>query len=299
MRVTVDHSAESQVFWPDSLDLAPFEVLSARVQPGSTGEGGARTTLTLELAAFELGDLEIPGFNVGITDENGNVMELVTSPYGIRVTSVGLDEGGDIRDVKGPLGIPLGAGRILLGLLATVLVPLLAYLVYRRMARRDLEAGEMGSIVPGRPPHEVALEALDRLAASPLLERGGIKEFHIQVSEILRIYVEDRFHVPALEMTTVDIVRGLERVGVDPSVQEGFEEFLHPCDLVKFAKARPDAEASMGVLTLGRRLVEDTIPTPEPTVEEEPEVGDPPTSTPDAQAQPVSTFGPGGGVEPS
>ena len=314
MTVTVDHPAGSEVIWPDSLDLAPFEVLGARLLPSLPGEGGSRSTLILELAAFELGDLEIPGFDIGVAEETGEVTELGTNPFGVRVTSVGLDEGGDIRDVKGPLGIPLGAGRILLVLLATILIPVLAYLIYRRLARREVEEGKRGPIIPARPPHEVALEALDRLEASPLLERGEVKEFHIQVSEILRIYVEDRFHVPALEMTTVDIIRGLERVGVEHSVRTGFVDFLQPCDMVKFAKARPDAQASLGVLALGRRLVEDTIPEADPAapspetgagtgeaerVEDAPTGEDEPAPVPSDEPALTSSEEPGKEVEPS
>jgi hypothetical protein len=106
----------------------------------------------------------------------------------------------------------------------------------------------------------VALEALARLEASPLLDRGEVKEYHIQVSDILRTYVEGRFRVPALEMTTRDIVTGLKNVGVEGSIRDDFRGFLDRCDLVKFAKLRPDVEASRGILALGRRLVEETIP---------------------------------------
>ncbi len=114
-----------------------------------------------------------------------------------------------------------------------------------------------------RPPHEVALEALERLERSPLLERGEVKEFHIQASDILRTYVEGRFRVAALEMTTVDILRSLERIGAEPPLVEGFRNFLDPCDLVKFAKTRPSTENSLSTLRAGRRLVEETTPAPE------------------------------------
>ena len=173
---------------------------------------------------------------------------------------MGLDEGGDIRDVKGPLGIPFGLGRILLILLATLLIPLLAYALYRRLARRNVE-GKKTPEAPSRPAHETALEALDRLERSPLLERGEIKEFHIRVADVLRVYVEERFQVPALESTTMDLLQDMARAGIREDIREGFSSFLGPCDMVKFAKAKPDASTSLGTLRLGRKLVEDTIPT--------------------------------------
>ncbi len=259
--VTVDHGIESLVVWPDSLDLAPFEVLEARAIPPTAREGEARSSLILTLTTFELGDLEIPSFEVAVTDPEGGRTTLATNRYGIQVLSVGLDEGGDIRDIKGPVGIPLDLLPLLLGLLAIFLIGVLARALYRRFRRGDPELRNTGPAAPWRPPHEIALEALDRLEESSLLEKGEIKEFHIQLSDVIRTYVEGRFRVPALEMTTLDILPGLKERSLEPSILEGFEYFLNHCDLVKFAKYRPEPEAARSLLALGRHLVQDTVPT--------------------------------------
>jgi hypothetical protein len=93
-----------------------------------------------------------------------------------------------------------------------------------------------------------------------MLELGQVKEYHIEVSEALRTYVEHRFHVPALEMTTREVVQGLHGVRVSQDFIDDFRRFLDQCDMVKFAKVRPDAERSASVLTLGRDLVTSSIP---------------------------------------
>jgi len=119
-----------------------------------------------------------------------------------------------------------------------------------------------------RPPHEVALEALAALEASGLLERGQVKEYHITASDILRTYVEARFRVDALEMTTREVLDGLSAVGADPQLRVGLRTFLEACDLVKFAKARPDAEASKSALELARRIIKESVPAPRPAAPE-------------------------------
>ena len=265
LRVSVDHARGTTVAWPDSLALGPFEVLVARASGPNPADDLFRSSLTLTLAAYELGDLEIPSFRVAVVGAPGDSTVLSTDRFGIRVESVGLDEGGDIRGLKGPLGIPLSPSRIALWALALLLAGALSLAAYRRLRRRDTGPLEAARAAPRRPPHEVALEALARLEASPLLERGEVKEYHIQASDILRTYAEGRFGVTALEMTTRDILAGMERVGAEPSVREGFRGFLDRCDLVKFAKHRPDDGASREVLSLGRRLVEETIPPAEAT----------------------------------
>jgi hypothetical protein len=266
LQATVEHAPGSRVVWPDSLSLGPFEVLEARVRPTVTGDDRVQSSISLTLTAFELGDLEIPSFDVEVLDPEGVSTTLTTNRFGIRVSSVGLDEGGDIRDIKGPLGIPRDYLRLFAAALAILLVAGLVWAILRRMRRNTMGPLEVREAHPPRPPHEIALEDLDRLEKSPLLERGEVKEYHIQVSEILRFYVEARFRVPALEMTTMDILVGLERTELEPATLEGLGRFLHECDMVKFAKHRPGPGPSREVLFLGRRFVEDTIP--EPALEE-------------------------------
>jgi hypothetical protein len=262
LTIYVDHPAESRVAWPDSLDLTPFEVLDARVEAPAGVEDRVSSSLVLTLAAFETGELEIPGIPVEVVGPGWERTTLQTSRFAIWVRSVGLDEGGDIREIKGPLSIPRSLLGILLWVLGAVGAVGLGWLLFRRIGR----GGGPESVVPTsppRPPHEVALEALARLEASPLLERGEVKEYHIRASEIMRVYVEGRFRVPAREMTTLDLTREMERVQVDPVLLEEFRRYLHRCDMVKFAKDRPGMEAAGALLALGRRLVEATVPVAE------------------------------------
>jgi hypothetical protein len=109
-----------------------------------------------------------------------------------------------------------------------------------------------------------SLEALAALEGAQLIERGQMKEFHIQASEILRTYVGQRFRVDALEMTSYEVLAALDRRKADARVLEGLGAFLEQCDLVKFAKVKPSPDAARQVLELGRRIVLDSVPTPAP-----------------------------------
>jgi hypothetical protein len=266
LTITVDHPAGSRVAWPDSLDLTSFEVLDARVEAPAGEVDGISSSLVLTLTAFEVGELEIPGIPVEVVGPEEERTTLRTSRFGIRVRSVGLDEGGDIREIKGPLSIPRNLLGMLLWGLGVLAAVALGWLLFRRLGRGGEPEG-VGPALPPRPPHEVALEAPAQLEASPLLERGEVKEYHIRASEILRVYVERRFRLPALEMTTLDLTREMERAGVDLPLLEEFRRYLHRCDMVKFAKDRPGVEASGALLALGRRLVEATVPVAETPVE--------------------------------
>ena len=267
MTVAVEHPPSARVTLPDSLDLAPFEVLEARAQPDEVVGDVTRSSTVLTLAAFELGELEIPSFDLVVTAADGTEEVLSTDRFGIEVASVGADESGDIRDIRGPMGIPLGALRLALWVLLPLLLAAALWVVARRLRAKPGDAAQPALGVPPRPAHEVALEALAALEASPMLERGLVKEYHIEASDILRTYVEARFGVEALEMTTLEVLAGLDAAGTDARFRDGLRAFLQQCDLVKFAKVRPGPDASSHVLDLGRRIVLDSAP-PQPVATE-------------------------------
>jgi hypothetical protein len=259
MTVTVEHPAGATVTWPDSLDLSPFEVLEARSEDGTT-----RSSAAFTLTAFELGMLEIPALDVVVTAAGGTEEVVSTSPYAVEVVSVGTDESGDIRDIRGPLGVGMSPFRLALLILLPLLLAALLFVFARRLRSRQ-DDGALPALGPlPRPAHEIALEALVALGGSGMLERGAVKEFHIEASDILRRYVEARFRVEALEMTTREVLAGLEAVRSEPRFRDGLGSFLEQCDLVKFAKVRPGRDASRQLLDLGRRLVLDSVPAPQP-----------------------------------
>jgi hypothetical protein len=258
LSVFVDHESDDTVVWPDSLDLAPFEVLGAAAGPTRRNSDRATSSAVYSLTVFELGEVELPAFSFDVVAADGTRESLETDRYGVEVVSVGADESGDIRDIRGPFFIRMSTVIRVLWLLLLAGGLMLMWIGYRRWRRAaSPERAAIGP--PPRPAHEVALEALDRLEASDMLSRELVKEYHIEVSDILRRYVEGRYRVPALEMTTWEIIGNLERVGVEANFCGPLRTLLDQCDLVKFAKVRPTDEESRGVLGLGRELVEKSV----------------------------------------
>ena len=257
--VTVSHAPDARVVWPGVVELDPFELVDMRpLEPVPVGNR-VRSTAELTLTAFELGELTLPAFEVEVVDAAGDTVRLATDAAVVRVESVGRDEGGDIRDIKGPLAIAFSVVTLLpwlAGLAGLAILGVAAYRVYRRRQPPEVRA----PVVPFRPAHEIALESLDALEASGLLELGEVKTYHIRVSDIMRVYAEGRFGVEAMEMTTGGVLDGLRRTGALSEVVADFRQLLDRCDLVKFANLRPDVPACRGLVPLGRRLVDVTTP---------------------------------------
>ena len=257
VRLAVDHPEGWTVEWPDSFEIAPFEVLGVdRAAPGPAAEGaGLRSAATLVVTSFELGELEVPGIELAVTAPDGTARTLVTDPFRIGVESVGLDESGDLRDIKGPLSLARSWwGALPWVVLALALAGAVGYYLHRRR-RAAAESRPAVPRAPPRPFHELALEALRALEKSSLLERGQVKEYHVRISEIVRRYVEGQFQVPALELTTGEVADGMRRAALGAPITEAFRGFLDRCDLVKFAKLRPGADDSRALMERARGLV--------------------------------------------
>ncbi len=256
VQLRVDHPADWSVQWADSLDVSPFEVLHYEVAaPGFSPEGaGTTSAVGLTLTSFELGELEIPPVEIRVLGPGGAVHTLFTDPYRIGVESVGLDESGDIREIRGPLSIARNWWILAPWLLLAAAAGACALYLHRRLRARPV-AETVKPKTPPRPHHVVALEALDELERSSLLERGLVKTWHVRVSEIIRTYVEGQLEVPALEMTTREVAAGLRDAALGSRITDGFHTFLARCDLVKFAKLRPRADTSRELLEAARSLV--------------------------------------------
>jgi hypothetical protein len=104
----------------------------------------------------------------------------------------------------------------------------------------------------------VALEALRKLRESDLLATGQIKAFYIELSEIVRRYIEGRYFVPALELTTGELMDDLKQVTLEPDARDMLRDLLELSDLVKFAKYAPASEEHERAPQLAESFVETT-----------------------------------------
>lgn len=109
------------------------------------------------------------------------------------------------------------------------------------------------------PPHIIAMTALDSLADKKLWQNGKDKEYQTELTDILRRYIDDRFYVGAMEMTTEEILENLyELAEQQKSSLQNLKQVLQLADLVKFAKYKPFADESQLSMLNAKMFVEQT-----------------------------------------
>lgn len=110
------------------------------------------------------------------------------------------------------------------------------------------------------PPYEVAIAKLSRLREEQLCEQGLQKEYYTRLTDILREYLDRRFGINAMEMTSTQIRHALNDSRDEIMSKQLVEQVLEIADFVKFAKAQPLGADNVKAFESARRFVEDTRP---------------------------------------
>ena len=119
------------------------------------------------------------------------------------------------------------------------------------------------------PPYEEAMYNLQRLKDAQLWQKGQEKEYFTGLTDILRVYIDRRFDINAVEMTWSQIIDTLKRNEETRAVNEQLEMILEVADIVKFANARPLADDNEVAYQRAVNFVEATRPVEQPENKEE------------------------------
>jgi hypothetical protein len=259
--VEVSHNSDVLIELPGSgANLGQFHIRDYRIGEPAIQDGKRITTAEYTISTFFTGNFEIPPLTIGyILPGDSTLRQLSTEAIPITVESMLPSEAGDIRDIKPPVKIPWTLSELLPwivggGLLLAVGTGFLLYYLRRKRGGGPFA----GKREPDRPPHEIAREALDLLRNGDLLKKGKVKLYYIRLSEIVRRYFQGRYFIPALEMTTTELMTGLPFTEMDNESFGQTGDLLQTCDLIKFAKMIPPEETHGSLLESAYTIIDRT-----------------------------------------
>lgn len=112
---------------------------------------------------------------------------------------------------------------------------------------------------PKEPAHVIAFRQLAKLKEKQLYQQNKIKEYYSELTDILRLYIENRFEFPALERTSTEIISDFYSLKVlENSEYENLRKILNTADLAKFAKYQPSHDTNALNFELCEKFVQDT-----------------------------------------
>ncbi|OUQ54090.1 hypothetical protein B5E60_04055 [Alistipes sp. An116] len=224
------------------------------------------------LAAFDEGKYNLGVAQVLYADKN--ILDTLRSRDSLylEVATFQIDSTSQsIYDLKGQKTLPFRLseirGYLLWGLLVLLILAAGAWGLHRWLAKHGKGFGDLFKPAPPLPPHVAAIQALEALHNQKLWQNNRHKQYYSGLTDILRTYIAGRWGIGAMEMTSDEIIAAMRGEELPDKARRDLESILRDGDLVKFAKATPDAEQNESDYLKAYYFVEETKLVEETTVQ--------------------------------
>jgi hypothetical protein len=209
------------------------------------------------ITAFDQGQYALPPLSMQRMTKDGVVDTLVFDSQLLDVKTMPVDTATfQLHEIKGQIKYPITFKEVLpwvgavLGILGVI--ALIVWLVIRYSKKRGAEAEKK------EPAHIVAFRKLDKYKGNKMWAPEKQKAFYSGVTDALREYIDARYDIGAMEMTTAEIMKELKKTDISEELQIGLKELFERADYVKFAKYIASDEENAAALPLAVRFVAST-----------------------------------------
>lgn len=222
-----------------------IEILSGPVPDSSLTNGRLRLVNKYLITSFDSGYYKVPPAYAEIKNENG--IKRFYSDYSLlevmRVKIAPPDTTAKIFDIVKPYKAPVTIGEILPWVLLAALLAAAIWLIIKLIKRFKKSKSEPEQVINPDPAHIIAFRDLEKLREEQLWQKGEVKLYYSRLTEILRQYLENRYGVFSLEMTTSETLETLVKTGFKKDeLYSTIKTILNGSDLVKFAKYKPEPD---------------------------------------------------------
>lgn len=157
----------------------------------------------------------------------------VVQPFQIDTTS------NQIADIKQVMDPPINWKAILRIALMVILVLIVLIVVYflvrKYIFKKPIFESEAPEVI--LPSYVVALNQLEKIRGEKAWLNNRAKEYHTELTDVLRTYIEKTFDVPCMEMTSEEIISNMNHLRFEnKKAYTSLTQILKLADLVKFAK---------------------------------------------------------------
>ena len=267
--IEVERDLMQEVYFPDfKQSVEHYEMIEDRPVDTLSREGRKlKLRKSYLMAAFQEGihnvlpEVMYLDKNIIDTLRGDDTLRLMVTTFEIDSTSHTIFDIKPQRTLKFKFGEI--SGYVTWTIIAIIIVVLLFLIAKRILAHYGKSFSDIFKPAPPLPPHEIALRDLKKLHSERLWQEDKHKLYYSGLTDILRAYIAGQFGVGALEMTSDEIIEAMRGVEIPQKQKMDLTELLRDADLVKFAKAMPEAEANEAAYTMALSFVEQTMPQPE------------------------------------
>lgn len=241
IKLQVSLDANKRAIFPVYTDtlISGIEIVDVAKMDTQLLNNGKRLLITQEytVTSFDSALYYLPPMEVTVDNEKYHSKALALKVFSVKVP-VDPDNPEQFFGPKTVMQAPF-AWEDWYGFIACVvlIMPLGVLLVYL-IKRFNKPIIHKIKIEPKLPPHQLAMQEIERIKREKAWQKGRSKEYYTELTDTLRIYIKDRFGFNALEMTSSEIVDKLLDIKDKEAIRE-LHKLLRTADLVKFAKHNP------------------------------------------------------------
>lgn len=265
LKTTVD--TLSNVVFPEAKMFGQLEVIRSYVVDTVLKNNHYELTKKYGLTQFDSGKYSIPRLKININNK-----VFLSDSIVVEVNNVAVDTlKQKMYDIKPIIQVANDYSNYWKWLIILLLLATIAYLIYYFKNKNKNQKVEE---IVFKTPIEKATTLLKTLENKELWQKGEIKEYYSELTDIARNYIEEAIEIPAMECTTAELILALRSASVKKKMSlsqetlENLEKVLKQADLVKFAKSKPlDFEISEDKNKIEKTIL--TLDKSIPKVEEE------------------------------
>ena len=212
----------------------------------------------LLITGFDSGVFKIPPFVFSVIPKGGTPYTIQTDSFPLVVQSVAVDTTKGFKGIKGIIYVK-SSWRDYLGLLVggLLFLVLLVFVIIYFVKNRKAKPKPQG---PVESLQDYALRLLSELEARQLWQKKQVKEYYVQLTDIVRNYIEHRFGTAAMELTTDEMLaKSLELKEMQP-YHDLLAQILQTADLAKFAKFQPLPQEHTDTMEKARQFISTSRP---------------------------------------
>jgi len=261
-KITVNAKLDSTVLWigdqanltfeitqqPDQKVILPIFsdtivgglelVAPMKLDTVKSADGPIVVTQRYVVTAFEDSLLYIPPYPFvlnGDTVWSKSLSLKVVQPFKIDTAANSIT---DIKPVFEPKFDWMGLMKWVLLILVIIGLLVLLYFILRKYWMKKPIFESTPEVI--LPPHIIALNRLDEIKKAKPWQQNRSKEYHTELVDVMREYIEKSFEVNSMEMTSIEILEHLSDLRREKKqAYNALKQMFQLADLVKFAKWNP------------------------------------------------------------
>lgn len=264
LQIQVTTDSTNQLFWPQAEGISSFDIIS--VNPIDTIRQQSSYILNQEIvySIYDSGKYAMPVIQFQYKKAGGQQMNSVfTDSINFTVGTLPVDTTSAIKPIKGNLDVKVKNYLWLYILIGVIVLGIIGFGLYLTFFSKKSIKNILPKTKP-KPLHERTLEKLKLLDEKKLWQRDEIKEYFIELTDILRDYMEQRYAVKAMESTSDEIISQLTHLQTDPDLISKIAFILEVADMAKFAKSKPLPNENTLAMNYAINYVEATKPVETP-----------------------------------